>query len=133
MRVIVAERDEETRKSLTQLLHTSGFEVTPISDSTGLLRACLKQEVDVVLLDLAIGPLTGVEAIGLVRDIDDQILVVPMAEEDKPSLEFAVRSLGIFYYLLKPVANDEVFAVLESAGRRLAPGENHSQLDEMKS
>jgi DNA-binding response OmpR family regulator len=118
LELIVASGQGELRESLRRDLEALGHRVTVASDSAELLRLALKVEAQLALVDLDMGPLGGVEVVSLLKDVDDALLVVPIAGEDSKQIEFAVRSLGIFYYIVKPVHADELEGVLESAGRR---------------
>jgi DNA-binding response OmpR family regulator len=118
LELIVASGEAKLRESLRSDLEALGHTVTLAADSAELLRLALKVEAKVALVDLDMGPLKGVEVVSLLRDVDDALLIVPVASDDNKDVEFAVRSLGIFYYMLKPIHADELEGVLESAARR---------------
>ena len=118
MEVIVATTCARTRQDLTDALGTTPHHVTFVAASTDLLRVCLRQGADLALVDLELGPPAGEDLIALLRDVDVDLKVVPLAGPDDVNKEFALRGVGIFYYMLKPIDRDELMAVVESANRR---------------
>ena len=121
MDLLIASRDELTRRQLESLVSDLGHRATCVKDSTELLKLCLREDVDMVLLDIDLGPLSGVELIGLLKEVNDAMLLVPLVEDNENGLEFAVRSLGIFYYMLRPHSAEELVDVLDSARKLLEP------------
>ena len=67
MRVLVGEDNESNRALARVVLETSGAIVTEAVDGQGALEAALKQPFDVMLIDLRMPYLTGVEVIGRIR------------------------------------------------------------------
>ncbi len=116
MDLIIA-TDAPTQTHLQNLLAKSQHRVTVVQDSTALLRQCLRGRAQLALVDLELGPVQGQDLVGLLREVDHDLLIVPMTKHTDTQLEFAVRSMGVFYYMLKPVDARELTAVLESATR----------------
>ena len=118
MEVIVATNCGRTRQDLTAAFGATPHKVTFVEAGTELLRVCLRQGADLALVDLDLGPPTGEDLVALLRDVDVDLKVVPLAGPDDVDKEFALRGVGIFYYMLKPIDHDELMAVVESANRR---------------
>jgi len=122
MEILIAAHDETMGEGLVQLAERLGHRASRVTDSTELLKACLRSDADLVLLDLELGPLKGVSLLGLLKEMDNAMLLVPIVAANDHELECAVRSLGIFYYMILPVSAEELGGVLESAGKRLSVG-----------
>lgn len=73
------------------------------------------EPVDLVISDIHMGGLSGVELLERAQEIDPQILVILMT--GKPTVDTAVRSLkaNAYDYLTKPFDLDEFFAVVDRA------------------
>lgn len=108
----------ETLEMLQLALAGSPHRITVVTSTSALLRACLRGHGGLVLVDLELGPLEGAELISLLREVDESLLVVPIAGPGHNDVEFTVRAMGVFYYMIKPVDGEELRAVLESATRR---------------
>jgi DNA-binding response OmpR family regulator len=117
MEVIVATKCGRTRRDLTDAFGDTGHSLTLVDAATELLRVCLRQGADLALVDLELGPPAGKDLVALLRDVDGDLKVVPLAGPGDVDKEFALRGEGIFYYMLKPIDHDELMAVVESANR----------------
>ncbi len=117
MEVIVATNCGHTRQNLEAAFGSSPHRLTIVAAATELLRVCLRQGADLALVDLDLGPFGGQDLIALLRDVDADLKVVPLAGPGDVNQEFALRGVGIFYYMLKPIDRDELMAVVESAHR----------------
>jgi two-component system response regulator HydG len=111
----------ETLAALERALEGSPHRVRVVDSTSALLRACLRGQAGLALVDMELGPLEGGDLISLLREVDEGLLVVPIAGQSRADLEFAVRALGVFYYMIKPVDPEELLAVLESAARAQEP------------
>lgn len=118
MRLALAFADPQRQQQLARLGAALGHEVVTAPDSTALLRLGLREELDLILFDLHLGPLQGAELVGLLKDLNDQTLLVPFVTSNDARLEFAVRALGVFYYMLAPLDPAELEDVLQSATQK---------------
>jgi FixJ family two-component response regulator len=120
MDLIIAARGA-TLETLQLALAGSPHQITVVTSTSELLRACLRGHGGLVMVDLALGPLEGAELVSLLREVDESLLLVPIAGPGHADVEFAVRAMGVFYYMIEPVDNEELRAVLESAARLQSP------------
>ncbi len=120
MEVVIATGHLRTCQRLTEALSSRGHKVTTASTSADLLRRCLRGEVGLALVDMDLGPLSGVELLELIKEVDGDLLLVPLVGDSHRETEFAIRRLGVFYYMLKPVDPEELLALMDSAARRRA-------------
>ena len=118
MELVIATQDAATSADLRVALADTSHNVTAVANSADLLRACLGGDVDLALVDLELGSMDGVEVIRLLKDMDAYVKVVPVVGPTHTGMEFALRAIGIFYFMLKPVDRNELLAVLESAERK---------------
>ena len=118
MDLVIATQHQRLCQRLAGPLTSHGHQVTVVETPTELLRACLRGAAELALVDMDLGPLPEVELIGLLREVDDRLMVVPLVGANHAALEFSIRSLGVFYYMLKPVDPDELLALIDSASRR---------------
>ena len=81
------------------------------SNATDLLCRMETQEFDVLLLDILMPGLTGMEAAGEIRRFSDKAELIFLTS----SAEYAVDSYKVraYYYLMKPVNREELFPVLD--------------------
>ena len=123
IRVLVADDHTILREGLVALLNSSGDcqVVAQASDGTGAVELALKTRPDVVVLDISMPKLNGIEVVRrLTRELDTaRVLVLTMHAEEEYVLH-VVRA-GASGFLLKDSATGELL----SAVRALASGRGY--------
>ena len=115
LRAVVVDDHPVFRAGLRYLLEDLGVDVVAeASDGAAGLRSALEHRPDVVLMDLQMPGVTGVEATRrLVQEWPDaKVLVLTMVDEDDAI--FAAVQAGALGYLLKGAGQDEIRRALES-------------------
>ena len=115
--VLVVEDDADLRDVYAETLKDAGFEVTEASDGARALAAIERSSFDVVLSDVLMPGVTGVELLRRVRERDLDVPVVLVT--GNPSVETAIQAveMGAINYLLKPVGQAELVQSVRSAFR----------------
>ena len=112
--ILIIDDDETIRYFLPRDLEAEGFQVTTAETGQGGLRALERETVDLVLLDIRLPDLTGIEVLKKIREQwPDQIVVMLTGEPDHETAVSAMR-LGARDYLTKgkPI-REELLLVLE--------------------
>lgn len=119
-RVLVVDDDESIRTSLKRALSYAGFTVDIAEAGEAGLRQALVQPPDVVVLDVMLPDLSGVEVCKRLRAGDDVPILMLTARDE---IRDRVQGLeaGADDYLVKPFALDELVARLHALLRRRAP------------
>jgi two-component system response regulator PilR (NtrC family) len=106
--ILIAEDEEGVRDSLSAVLREEGYGVTATADGAAAVAALDSQEFDIVLTDLRMPGIDGLEVLQRVRQISPQTLVLIMTAH--ATIETAVEALrrGAQDYLLKPVLFEEL-------------------------
>lgn len=116
-RVLVVEDDRALLEAYTDVLLAAGFDVVAAADGAGALRALEHDVFDVVLTDLVLPGVNGVEILRAVRERDLDVPVVLIT--GNPTVETAVQAieLGALRYLVKPTSAGELIQATEHAMR----------------
>ena len=116
-RVLVVEDDRALLEAYTDVLLAAGFDVVAAGDGAGALHALGQDAFDVVLTDLVLPGVNGVEILRAVRERDLDVPVVLIT--GNPTVETAVQAieLGALRYLVKPASADELIRATEHAMR----------------
>jgi two-component system response regulator HydG len=114
-KVLVVDDETGILNTLEILLRREGYAVTTASTGRDALEAVEAAPPDVVLTDIRMPGMTGMELLQEVRDVDPEIAVILMTAQ--ASLQTAMQAVneGAFYYLQKPFANDELLGLLRRA------------------
>ncbi len=114
-RILVVDDEESHRIMLRAVLKDEGYEVVEAADGTEAVRAVEQEPFDLVLLDVRMKTMDGIEALNEIRKISPLIPVLIMTAY--ASVKTAVEALkaGAFDYLTKPLDIEELKILIEKA------------------
>ena len=107
-RVLIADDDETVRFMLELQLRREGYEVTGVADGEAALSAISGGDFDVVLSDLVMPKMTGLELLDAIRSRGLSVNVILMSAHADVETALRAVALGAFDYLPKPARADEV-------------------------
>lgn len=120
--ILVIDDEPQIRRVLRTTLSTHGYEIAEAKTGEEALEWLRKQAPDLVLLDMNMPGMGGVEACREIRRASDApiiMLTVRNAERDK----VAALDAGADDYVVKPFGIEELLARIRAALRRYAPGD----------
>jgi DNA-binding NtrC family response regulator len=114
-RVLVIDDETSILNTIGILLRGEGFDVTVRASGREALERWEEENPDVVISDIRMPGITGMEVLAGVRERDPDVPVILMTAQ--ASLQSAIEAVnrGAFYYLQKPFANDELVALCRRA------------------
>ncbi|HYL65001.1 MAG TPA: response regulator transcription factor [Candidatus Methylomirabilis sp.] len=120
--ILVVDDEPQIRRVLRSTLSTRGYEITEAKTGEEALESIRKERPDLVLLDMNMPGMGGVEACREIRRASDAaiiMLTVRNAERDK----VAALDAGADDYIVKPFGIEELLARIRAALRRYSPGD----------
>lgn len=117
-RVLVVDDEEELVTALVERLSLRGFEARGVTSGAQALRHLADHPCDVVLLDVKMPGLSGLELIEQIKSRHPDLQVVLLTGRGSAEDAEAGMGLGAFEYLTKPVKIDDLIHVLLNAGGR---------------
>jgi EAL domain-containing protein (putative c-di-GMP-specific phosphodiesterase class I) len=117
LRVLLVDDDEGLRRALTRVLEGAHHSVRTAEDGAAAVKALAEESFDVVVSDIQMPGMSGVDLLHVVRSYDLDVPVVLMTGD--PSLDTAAAAVeyGALRYLIKPVAHDQLKSIVAHAGR----------------
>jgi DNA-binding NarL/FixJ family response regulator len=117
-RILIVDDHPLTRDALAALLEGGGFEIAGrAADAESAIAAAVELRPDLVLLDLSLPGMSGVEALPLLREAaPDAEVVVLTASGTEENLLGAIRA-GAAGYLLKSEPPERIVAFLQGVAR----------------
>lgn len=114
MRVLIADDHPLFRMGLSLALTSEGFEVVAEASNGREAVARSREGVDVVLLDVKMPEMDGIEACALIAELPEPPIVVMLTTFEEPAIVQAARNAGARAYLSKETAPRELAALLRS-------------------
>lgn len=118
MKILIADDDAQMLRALRITLGARGYDVVTAHDGTTALAAAIDTHPDIIVIDLGMPGLTGIEVIEAVRGWSRvPILVVSGRTESWDKVE--ALDAGADDYVTKPFSADELLARIRALARRI--------------
>jgi two-component system KDP operon response regulator KdpE len=122
MKVLVVEDERTLLRALAMNLTARGYEVLEAATGRDALAAARTDQPDLVLLDLGLPDLSGLEVIRSIRTAS-QVPIIVLSARSSSGEKVAALDLGADDYVTKPFSIDELLARLRAAVRRTTTAE----------
>ena len=123
-KILVVDDDRTTRRLVALQLRRAGYEVAEVGDGKKALERVGREAFDLVLLDVWMPGMDGLEVLGRLRDAKERPRVVMMTADDaSDTLLRAIREQA-YRYLAKPIEPAQLLEVVRStleSGPELRP------------
>ena len=132
-KVLVVDDEECILSLLNELLTDEGYQVNGASNGFDALKKMKKDAFDVMLVDLKLPKMDGIEVLKSVKDIDPMLPVIIMTGH--VSLQSAIDAIqqGAYDYITKPFNLEQVLtAVNRGWEKRSLEAQNQQLLDDLK-
>lgn len=115
MKVLVVEDEAEVRETLSEIIKESGAEAHLASSGRAALSAIESQSFDLILLDIKLPGVSGIELCKKIREmlIKTPIVIVSGTDTDR-NVEMA-RIYGVMQFISKPFNVEQIMKVLKRA------------------
>ena len=117
-RVLLVDDDRALRDAVARALRLDGYDVVTASDGHEALRQLANERSDVVVLDVAMPTVSGLDVCRRMRLAGDQTAVLMLTARDQVGDRVAGLDAGADDYLVKPFALDELLARVRALMRR---------------
>ncbi|MGC1618506.1 MAG: response regulator transcription factor [Candidatus Acidiferrum sp.] len=120
--ILVVDDEAQIRRVLRTTLSSHGYVIREADTGEAAVEAVRKERPDLILLDVNMPGIGGIEAAREIREMSDApiiMLTVRHAERDK----VIALDAGADDYVVKPFGIEELLARIRAALRRYAPGE----------
>ena len=123
--ILIVEDDAPVRNLITTTLKAHDYKFITAQNGNSAIMEASSHNPDIVLLDLGLPDIDGVEVIERIRTWSDMpIIVISARSEDKDKID--ALDAGADDYLTKPFSVEELLARLRVTQRRLASNRNES-------
>ncbi|MCG8697251.1 MAG: response regulator transcription factor [Bacteroidales bacterium] len=114
MKILFAEDDKMMQKQLVYQMIKFDHEVTTVDNGKEALKAIEEDVFDVILLDIFMPKLSGLEVLEHIRnDGNSEIPVIIISRDKHPETIQKAKDLGANDYIVKPYEPDELYIKLK--------------------
>jgi two-component system, OmpR family, response regulator MprA len=128
MRILVVDDDPSLRQALKRALRLEGYDVELASDGTEALDAIAADAPDLVVLDVAMPGLDGLEVSRQLRASGNRVPILMLTARDAVGDRVAGLDAGADDYVVKPFALEELFARVRALSRRSGAPDQRARL-----
>lgn len=114
-RVLVVEDEELMRSILRRLLEGEGYEVFTADSAENALQLFAERTFDVVLSDIKMAGIDGIELLDRIKSIDEQAMFIIMTAYSSVDSAIAALRKGAYDYLTKPFINEDLLQTISNA------------------
>ncbi|MEH7130845.1 response regulator transcription factor [Neobacillus drentensis] len=129
-RILVVEDEKQIAKILKLELEYEGYEVMVAYDGKSGLQAALDEKVDLILLDVMLPEMNGIEVLRRIRKENDLLPVILLTARNMTIDKVAGLDQGANDYITKPFEIEELLARIRSCLRQISNAVKTSQEDD---
>lgn len=116
--IVVVEDEPAIRRGVVDALRATGYAVAEAADGAEGLQAAVRREVDLVLLDLLLPKMDGLEVLAELRKVRPTLPVIVLTARGTEEDRVRGLKMGADDYVVKPFSARELLARVEAVLRR---------------
>ena len=125
--ILIVEDEKPIRKFIRVSLETQGYECIEASDGSNAITLVYSMNPDIIILDLGLPDMDGIEVIRKIREFKDTpIIIVSARGQDRDKID--ALDLGADDYLSKPFSMGELLARVRVLLRRVGRNKESSEI-----
>ncbi len=118
-KILVVEDDTRLVDELTRILGENGYEVVVVDDFANVVETVLKSRADLVLLDVGIPVLNGMQVLKKVRELGNRVPIIVLTSRSSEMDEVVSMSYGADDFVRKPYSAQVLLLRIEAVLKRL--------------
>ena len=114
-KILVVDDSALSRRTLRRILESAGYDVVEANEGMAALEAYFLEKPGLVLLDLVMKGMYGLDVLVKLREMDQQARVVVASADIQSSTRKMVDEAGALGFLNKPFVTEQVVMVVKAA------------------
>ena len=114
-RILLVDDEERFRVTLGKMLSAQGLEVHCLASGAAALEEINRQAYDVVLLDIRMPEMDGIETLAAIKKDHPDVEVIILTGHASMEAALEIIKLGGYDYLLKPCPLEELLLKIDAA------------------
>jgi two-component system chemotaxis response regulator CheY len=114
-KILIVDDSALSRRTLRRILESAGYEAVEADDGMTALELYFLEKPNLVLLDLVMKGMYGLDVLVKLREMDPNALVVVASADIQSSTRQMVDEAGAHAFINKPFISEQVIAAVEAA------------------
>ena len=114
-KILIVDDSALSRRTLRRILESAGYEAVEADDGMTALELYFLEKPNLVLLDLVMKGMYGLDVLMKLREMDPKALVVVASADIQSSTRQMVDEAGALAFVNKPFISEQVIAAVEAA------------------
>jgi len=114
-KILVVDDEHLIRWSLEQNLKKQGYDVVTAGNGEDALRIAREEQPDLVLLDIQLPGISGIEVLEKLKELEEEILVIMVTAHGGLDIAVNAMRLGAYDYVSKPFNLDELSIIIKKS------------------
>ena len=114
-KILIVDDSALSRRTLRRILESAGYEVVEADDGMTALELYFLEKPSLVLLDLVMKGMYGLDVLVKLREMDPKASVVVASADIQSSTRKMVDEAGALAFINKPFLSEQVIAAVEAA------------------
>jgi two-component system, chemotaxis family, chemotaxis protein CheY len=125
MKILIVDDSALSRRTLRRILEPAGYEVVEADDGMTALEVYFLEKPNLVLLDLVMKGMYGLEVLAKLREMDPKVQVVIASADIQSSTRKMVDEAGALGFINKPFIAEQVIAAVRAVRAEGASSETN--------
>jgi two-component system response regulator AtoC len=111
--ILIVDDDDVMQETLSDVLKKKDYEIFSVGSGIGALSVIKKNIIDLILLDMRLPDVDGLEILRKIKEFDTEILVIIMTAYSDVQTAVSAMKLGAYHYINKPFELEELQLLIE--------------------
>jgi two-component system response regulator AtoC len=111
--ILIVDDDEVMQETLSDVMRKGGYEIFSVTSGNEALAMIKKNVIDLVLLDMKLPDVDGLEVLKKIKASDTEILVIMMTAYSDVKTAVSAMKSGAYHYINKPFELEELKLLIE--------------------
>ena len=117
MKIMMIDDEKDCMESLVSALEPAGYQAEMFTSPADAITGYAKGRFDVVITDMRMPRMTGIQVLRILREMDPDARVIIMTGYGDAETAIAAVNNGAYAFFAKPVDIADLLAVLERVGK----------------
>ena len=113
-KVLIVDDSALARRTIRQILETAGYVVVEAADGLNALERYFLEKPDIVMLDLVMKGMYGLEVLARLRELDPSVKVIVVSADIQTSSHDLVQEAGGAAFVNKPFDKQDILSVINA-------------------